>query len=178
MLCEKCGKNEATVHYSEIINGKKSSYTLCRECADKMGIGSTTDPFEGFGAHSLLSGFFGDMFEPVTVSKKIKPKQEVRCPICSASLREIAEAGKVGCSECYRTFRSELSPTIRRIHGGGTYKGSSPAPTDPENAEKTVPAAAQTSDADALRAELYEAIKNEEFERAAELRDRIRALEQ
>lgn len=172
MLCEKCGKNEATVHYSEIINGKKTSYALCRECADKMGIGGTSDPFDGLGAHSLLSGFFGDMFEPVTISKKINPEPEARCPVCSATLREIANTGKVGCAECYRTFRDELSPTIRRIHGGGTYKGSAPAGTGAGEPEKTVP------EPDALRSELYEAIKNEEFERAAELRDRLRALEQ
>lgn len=167
MLCEKCGKNEATIHYSEIINGKKKSYTLCSECADKLGIGEMSDPFDGFGAGSLLSGIFGEAFHPSGIAK-IPRVSEKQCPTCGSTLREIAGAGKVGCAECYRTFREELAPTIRRIHGRVSYKGSSP---------ETVTEKTETvSEADTLRAELYEAIKNEEFERAALLRDKIKAL--
>lgn len=172
MLCEKCGKNEATIHYSEIINGKKKSYTLCQDCAEALGIGVTSDPFEAFGAGSLLSGFFGDIFEHSSVGKMPGPKSETHCKVCGSTLREIAANGKVGCSECYRTFRAELAPTIRRIHGGVTYKGAQKA--DGEAVQKKKP----VSELDALRAELYEAIKNEEFERAAELRDKIKSLEQ
>ena len=172
MLCERCGKNEATIHYSEIVNGKKRSYSLCEECADALGINVKSDPFEAFGAGSLLSGFFGDIFDHPAVGRVAEPKTETRCPVCGSTLREIAAKGKVGCAECYRTFRAELAPTIRKIHGGVTYKGTTPA-ADGTAAAKEKPA----SELDALRAELYEAIKNEEFERAAELRDKIKSLE-
>lgn len=176
MLCEKCGKNEATVHYSEIINGKKTTYTLCAKCAEEMGIGAS--PLGGFDAHSLLSGFFGDVFSDKQIGRKTTPAPEKRCPVCSASLHEIAKEGKVGCSECYRTFRDELRSTIRRIHGGASYKGT-PMPSAETPAASADPAAdapSPVSEADALRAELYEAIKSENFERAAELRDRIKSL--
>ena len=169
MLCEKCGKNEATIHYSEIINGKKKSYTLCSECADKLGISDISAPFDGFGATSLLSGIFGEAFPTAGIAKRT-PTSEKQCPTCGSTLREIADAGKVGCAECYRTFRSELAPTIRRIHGRVSYKGTSPEASAETKAETV-------SEADALRAELYEAIKNEEFERAALLRDKIKSLE-
>lgn len=173
MLCEKCSKNEATIHYSEIINGKKKSYTLCGQCADEMGIGDVKSTFDAFGAGSLLSGFFGNTY-PAGLGKKVRASAEKRCPVCSASIREIADAGKVGCAECYRTFREELSPTIRRIHGSVSYKGAAP---ETGSAPETEPKTEAVSEADTLRAELYEAIKTEDFERAAELRDRIRALE-
>lgn len=171
MLCERCGKNEATVHYSEIINGKKRSAALCADCAEKLGIGGAPSPLDIFGTGSLFSGFFGDIFDH---PKAVTSSNVVRCPVCGATLSDIAAEGKVGCSECYRTFRAELSPTIRRIHGGVTYKGSQPAKDAPDEggtSDKPV------SELDALRAELYEAIKKEDFERAAELRDRIKALE-
>ncbi len=170
MLCERCGKNEATVRYSEIINGKKRSYSLCADCAGELGIG-TAVPTDIFGAGSLFSGFFGDIFDH---PKAVAASNVVRCPVCGATLSDIAAEGKVGCSECYRTFRAELSPTIRRIHGGVTYKGSQPAKDAPEAGGT---AGKPVSELDALRAELYEAIKKEDFERAAELRDRIKALE-
>lgn len=183
MLCEKCGKNEATVHYSEIINGKKTTYTLCDECAEEMGIGHLADPFDSFSAQSLLSGFFGDAFGSAPARERQRLQSEKRCPVCGATLREIAEAGKVGCAECYRTFRDELRSTIRRIHGSVSYKGTqanacvgdaSGAPSAAGSAPSVE--AKPKSEADSLRAELYEAIKNEDFERAAVLRDRIKAL--
>ena len=36
MLCEKCSKNEATVFYREIVNGKEKKYSLCSDCAAKL----------------------------------------------------------------------------------------------------------------------------------------------
>ncbi len=171
MICEKCGKNEATIHYSEIINGKKTSYTLCHDCAEKMGIGDIPAPSFGFGTDSLLSTFFGDMF-PASAEKRRTASPDRRCPVCGASLSDIAADGKVGCSECYRTFRAELMPTIRRIHGSVVYKG------EQQTADNNAPSATTEprSEADTLRAELYEAIKNEDFERAAVLRDKIKSL--
>lgn len=176
MLCEKCGKNEATVHYSEIINGKKRTYTLCSDCADEMGIGHLADPFDGFGAQSLLSGFFGDTFTSAPQRERQRQQNEKRCPVCGATLRDIANAGKVGCAECYRTFRDELRSTIRRIHGNATYKS---APGQSARQDAAAPKADEVkpkSEADTLRAELYEAIKSEDFERAAVLRDKIKSL--
>ena len=168
MLCEKCEKNEATIHYSEIINGKKTEMALCSECADKMGISS--DPYSGFGdlfgTGSLLSSFFGA--SPSQMRRSTA--SERRCPVCGASMPEIQKQGKVGCAECYTTFKNELMPTIRRIHGDAKYRGAVPAaPTDDE-------AAKRAAELKSLRDELSAAIKNEDFERAAELRDKIREL--
>ena len=174
MICEKCGKNDATIHYSEVVNGKKTELSLCAECADEMGI--KTDPFEGFGGMfgtgSLLSGLFGTANTSSRQSRRSASiTAQNRCPVCGASMSEIAKRGKVGCAECYRTFRAELSPSIRRIHGDVKYKGKSPAVSaELSEAEK---AAAEIA---SLREELAAAIKNEDFERAAELRDKIRSI--
>ena len=38
MVCQNCGKNEANVKYTQIVNGVKKEMVLCEECAEKMGI--------------------------------------------------------------------------------------------------------------------------------------------
>ena len=38
MLCSNCGKNEANVRYTRIINGEKTEFALCEDCAKKMGL--------------------------------------------------------------------------------------------------------------------------------------------
>ena len=46
MLCQNCGKNEATTHLKRIINGEKAETHLCSQCASALGYGSI---FSGFG---------------------------------------------------------------------------------------------------------------------------------
>ena len=38
MLCSNCGKNKANVRYTRIINGEKTEFALCEDCAKKMGL--------------------------------------------------------------------------------------------------------------------------------------------
>ena len=94
---------------------------------------------------------------------------EKKCPVCGSTYSDIAESGKVGCPACYETFGDELSHLIQSVHGTTTHTGNVPsrhrAKKERDEKRKT------------LRRELDEAIKAEEYERAAKLRDEIRALE-
>ncbi len=163
MLCEKCGKNEATVYYSETVNGKKRSMSLCSECAPAENVLNGAFP-------SIFSGIFGDM----TAKRRTSVNDPKKCPVCGITFSEIARFGKVGCSECYTAFKNELSPSIRRIHGAKTYKGenSAAAHMDAENSE----AKAELSKEDDLRLKLKAAVEEENYELAATLRDELRAL--
>ena len=38
MICERCHKNEATVHTVQIINGEKIEHYYCQNCANETGI--------------------------------------------------------------------------------------------------------------------------------------------
>ena len=38
MLCQNCGKNEANIRYTQIINGVKKEVALCSNCAKKLGM--------------------------------------------------------------------------------------------------------------------------------------------
>ncbi|MDX1675880.1 MAG: UvrB/UvrC motif-containing protein, partial [Longimicrobiales bacterium] len=77
---------------------------------------------------------------------------------------------RLGCSHCYVTFDAHLRGLFRRLHGGTQHVGKIYLPPDPSEAERT-------EQLSRLRRKLTVAVEKEEFERAAELRDQIQALE-
>ena len=168
MLCQACGKHPATTHVKTIVNGELSECALCAECAKKMGYG---DLFGDWGFHfgALLGNPLGKS-EPLPHS--------VRCPSCGASFEDIAQAGKVGCAECYHTFYDRLIPSIQRIHGNTTHRGKRPGSAAlvvrGEHAIQAVP----QEELEIKRRKLQDAIKEQRFEEAAVLRDEIKALEE
>lgn len=173
MLCEKCKKRTATVFYNENMNGKVRSYSLCGECAAKLRekgeiqditsmSGSFADPFSELQDH-FFSGFFG-------ISPQKELRTERKCPSCGTVYPEIAKSGKVGCPECYTVFADELSRLIRSVHGTTSHIGSIPA------RQRAILERSETLKA--LREQQREAVKREDYETAAKLRDEIRSLEQ
>ena len=151
MICEKCGKNNATVMYTQIVNGQKSSLNICSACASQESI------FDNLG--SLLS--FGSRQQG---SNSV-------CPCCSMTLSEFTRRGKVGCGECYNTFRSHAAAMLKKIHGTAKHIDTQPKEKPDKVPEKEV------SEIDVLRNELKMAISSEDFEKAALLRDKIREME-
>lgn len=162
MKCTRCNAKEATVFYREIINGKETKYALCSECASKM-----EKENGSFFADSLSSNLLGSLFSGV--APKIQPKKaEKKCSLCGATFRQLAESGKVGCPTCYTSFREELAPTLKRLHGAAVHRGRAPRKFQ---AKRT----AMEKIAE-LESALKKAIESEEYEEAAKLRDQIRDL--
>lgn len=162
MLCQNCGKNEATTHLKRIINGETAETHLCSQCSSSFGYGSM---FSGFGLNlgDLFSGFFSDI--PVSrLSSRV-----LHCEKCGCSFDDIAKSGKIGCSDCYKTFFDKLQPSIQRIHGKTEHLGKFPL-----GAGEEVKFAHRLSE---LKDELNKAIDEQNFEKAARLRDEIREME-
>lgn len=160
MLCEKCGKNNATTHIKTVVNGVVSEKKLCGYCAAKEG-------YSGL-AHNNLAGMLASMFGDATgIIPSVAAK---KCPVCSASFSDIAESGRVGCAECYKTFYEELLPYLKRVHGGTKHGGRVPnrAPLMVKPKEITI---------DDLRLKLNELVREEKFEEAAVIRDKIKEME-
>lgn len=153
MLCERCHKNPATAVLTQTVNGRTTTEHLCAECAYMNGF---TSLFNGFPFSQMMSNL-----ERAGVGGK-------RCEKCGSSLEEIVESGRIGCAECYQTFRAELMPTIQNIHGKAAHVGKRPQAFKKEIPEKTR--------MEQLRDELQTAIRQEKFEDAAALRDQIREL--
>lgn len=159
MICQNCGNKTATTHIKKIVNGIVDEKHLCSECAQKLGYTANSDnSFSGLLASMLNEGL------------PIKTVQAKECNCCGYTMDDIVKTGKVGCAKCYNTFREELLPYIKRIHGNVEHLGKIPNKS---------PLAVSTKEGRlfALKSELSILIKNEEFEKAAQVRDKIRQIE-
>lgn len=167
MLCQNCGKHEATTHIKSVVNGEYTQLHLCSGCAGKLGYG---DVFSGFGFD--LGDFFGNFFsKPKTMLASSKTE---RCSKCGMSFEEIVKSGKIGCADCYEKFYEMLLLSIQRIHGKTQHNGKT-ASAAKEN--ETVKEKTKEEIIAELQAEMKTAIEEQNFERAAEIRDEIKAKE-
>ncbi len=186
MKCSRCNK-EATTHFYQNINGQVTETWLCPDCAEQMGIGGMFSGFSGFGDFGSIGGFgaFDDLLGSFfgTAPAKALPKQ-TRCSVCGSSFSDIVKNGKAGCPDCYEQFAVQFRPTIEKIHGHHKHMGKMPGKNTPQitktagSAEKpAAPAVKKEETVDMLKVQLKKAVAAEEYEKAAQLRDRIRAME-
>ena len=162
MLCQNCGERPATVHVTRVVNGEKTESHLCEVCAGSMselGLMSASP----FSIHNLLGSLMHSGHETVTPPRTV-------CPTCGMTYAEFARTSLLGCTDCYAAFQPQLDPLLRRIQGSVEHVGKTP--------HRTGAAANPRRELERLRQELQHAIEEEAFERAAELRDRIKELEQ
>lgn len=167
MLCEECKSRPASVHVTKIVNNQKVQQYLCQECARAKweDLGFFMQPH--LSVQSLLSGLLSGA-EGSQVGSSAGSQR--RCNNCGLPFSEFARTGFLGCGECYTQFADELRPIYKRIHGDTEHRGKVPV--------RAGGRARVTRKMDALRRELQECVSREDYERAAELRDRIRALQE
>ena len=160
MLCDICGKKEATVHLTEIINDKVTKLHICEQCAKEKG----AEMEEHFGLNDLLAGLtdLGSGIETDLVGA-------ATCPSCGFTYADFKKVGRLGCSECYEVFKKQLEPLLKRIHGANRHIGKVPL-----RVGKTVQ---DTQTIHQMKLQLNKAIQAEEFEKAAAIRDKLRELE-
>jgi len=167
MKCQDCGSRDSAVKVTQIVNNEKVVLNLCKECAAKRGFHSPLDntPFP-------LANFLSSMMTAETSGKGSKSMTvpELTCPTCGLTFSEFSRLGRFGCGDCYGTFRDRLQPLLRKIHGSSLHRGKLP-PMLSEDA--TV-----IREQERLQEELERAIKSEDFERAADLRDKLKSLEE
>ncbi len=160
MKCEKCGVNTATTHIKSIVNGVSREINLCPVCAAKEGYGDISN----IGFAGMLASMFGENLQISGADAQTK------CPVCSSTFSNIAKTGKVGCSECYKTFKNELLPYLKRVHGSTVHTGKVPnsAPLIVKPEKPTL---------EDLRLELNRLVSEEKYEQAAIIRDEIKRIE-
>lgn len=166
MLCQSCGRNAATTYVKTIINGSLSEYALCPECAGKLGYADLFGDW-GFNFSTILGN------SPVGVEKE--PQKTLRCDFCGSSFEDIVESGKVGCASCYRVFHNRLIPSIQRIHGNAVHQGKRPGSAAMILRPRTEIRPVET-ELEIKQKEMERAIKEQNFEYAAVLRDEIKLL--
>ena len=166
MLCQNCGKAQATTHIKRVVNGDTTEHHLCSQCAGELGY---TDMFSGFAPLSL-SDFFGDLLGDI--NRKSIGTKVVRCPKCGNSFNDIVRDSRLGCAECYRVFYEKLQPSLERIHGRAVHNGKKIEVNRVESKQPT-----KEEQIEALKVKMQKAIEEQEFEQAAKLRDEIREIE-
>lgn len=158
MLCNECGKNNATVHVTKILNGVKTETHLCEECAKKQQAYFNSN----FSMESLLAGMLNDAFPANNMNKE-------SCKTCGMTFDEFRQKGKFGCSDCISTFRSRLMPAINNIQGYDNHIGKIP--------KKAGGKYKIQKDIEKLKLELRNMIEQEKYEEAAVIRDKIKDIE-
>ncbi|MFL5507459.1 MAG: UvrB/UvrC motif-containing protein [Gemmatimonadales bacterium] len=168
MTCDECREREAVVHLTQIVNEQVNTIHLCEKCAAERGVESPA-----LLTKTPLGTFLAAMGKPG--SGEPGTALVGTCPACGFTLADFREAGRLGCAECYVAFGGQLRDLIRRLHGstlhvgeryGGMRGGSAAAVPAPDAGNDTE-----------LRERLRKAVDDENFELAAELRDRLRTLE-
>jgi|SRR5699024_9404761 len=170
MDCQECHENPATLHFTQIINGQKTEVQVCEECAKKKGYISY--PGEGYSLHDLLTGLFSFDSKQLQVKENdpFKQVEEIQCPRCKITFNDFRRIGKFGCAKCYSAFSTKLDSIFRRVHSGNT-KHTGKIPKRKGGSLHT------KKELELYRQKLQKLIEEEEFERAAEVRDIIRKLE-
>ncbi len=170
MQCEYCD-SKATVFFTQIIDGESTKSCLCDECAIKHGV---TDP-EGF--------LLGDMLPP-TKTQPSPPKNDDStgnapdappprkssdiCPGCGFAFDDLKKTGRLGCSRCYTFFRQEILRNLSSMHKGTHHTGRVP--------KGMLEAFEKRQRLEELNLQMEDAIRTEDYEKAATLRDQIRRL--
>jgi len=151
---------------TEIVNNTKREIHLCEECAQAKGVAIKLQ-IQGLD----IPDFFGQLAEEKPKSKESPEKEEgeLRCQVCGLTFEAFRRSGKFGCPHDYVSFKRNLLGLLERIHGSTQHRGKVPS--------RASARIAQQKELMQLKEELKQAIAQEAYERAAELRDRIHDLE-
>ena len=183
MLCPRCNKNVATLRVTEVTEflghgdpeNQVEEHPLCEVCAQQLGLPSACPPGpaqmaqpqiwkllqlaqKGLGKGAVFQG-------KLTVSARPSPS----CASCGMTLEELRRQGRVGCEECYPTFGVYLDESLERLHGSTQHVGRLPGIPESELERRHV--------VEGLKGELEVAVREEDYERAASLRDEIQSLD-
>jgi protein arginine kinase activator len=161
MLCNVCGKNEATIHLTEIINNQMLELHMCEQCAQEKGA--------DFKSHLSFSDLLSGLSDFPFLFEEKKKKAALKCSNCGLTYDEFAKVGRLGCPACYKNFSRALTPLIKRVQRSTQHIG------------KTTLGTGAKVKANMQLKELYEKLKKcvqlEEFEEAAKIRDKIKTFE-
>ena len=162
MQCQDCNEHEATIHLTQVIDSQKKVLNLCETCAEKRGFSNPLKnvPFP-------LGDFLSSMVETAQIAATGSLKH-IACDGCGLTFAEFSKAGRFGCGKCYEAFRPQLDDLLRKIHGSNRHIGCMPVGSP----EKVAPMRRELK----LKEQLRVAVESEDFELAAELRDRLKEM--
>ncbi len=164
MKCQKCQK-QATFHITDLTGDDLLALHLCPDCA-KLYLKTDESPDDA----PTMSGVLQQQLKPLEqAAEDLRELDSKECPICGISFFEFRQSGRLGCPHDYVFFGSELEPLLVNVHGDNQHIGKQPkrGVRDTESQTELI----------RLRRQMKEVVEQEEYEKASELRDRIRKIE-
>lgn len=157
--CSRCSK-PAILHITEIEQSEVQELHLCESCAQE---------YLSSGQPSPSTESLPEKLAEFASEHELDELDQLVCPNCGITFREFRSQGRLGCPHDYIAFQRELLPLLENIHGDTQHSGKFP---------KRAPGASQRQyRLIKLRSQLQLAIKQENYETAASLRDEIQSLE-
>lgn len=167
MLCERCHAHPATVHMVQVVNGHRKEEHLCSECAEKEHVfqkeqsffesGFFDSPLDHFFGGSMLGHLLEDPFGTRTLEDQ------------GGQFIEVSPEKLPENESSYDRFKESIRPLFQ--------KGKNEIPVNEPKAKEKADAPAESEELQALRKELKSCVDREDFERACEVRDKIKTLE-
>jgi len=158
IMCERCGKEKATVHLTDFADGNPVQRHLCDECYGKE------EELPLLSPGNLLSQLVA------SIAPELQQLAALKCPECGMTYLQFRQTLSLGCPNDYEAFSEPLDQLLENVHGAKRHTGR--VPQGAAQQAGSGPALA------VLQRRLDEAVKDEDFERAARLRDEIKTLEQ
>ena len=170
MQCEKCNIRSATVHLRDDTCGRKAVLNLCLPCATKV----LGQDLAGGEVAQLIGELIAKASPTIATGRTPAPPSApadpaCQCARCGLTAAEFAHLGRLGCPSCYQAFAKDIEALLGAAPGGMEHHGGRPRP-------EGTPAASQSAEREVLQLELDQAVAEEAFERAAQLRDALRRL--
>ncbi|KPJ76425.1 MAG: hypothetical protein AMK72_05360 [Planctomycetes bacterium SM23_25] len=158
MLCQRCNKQQATIHLTEILNNEKRERHLCEDCAREEGVAIKAQ----INLQDVLSGM-------LDAHESAGRDASLRCPDCGITYAEFRNQGRLGCPHDYDVFAEPLHEVLEKVHGATEHTGKLPlrAGCDTRGQRELMQ----------LRRRLQDAVEAERYEEAARLRDLIHEKE-
>lgn len=168
MKCQRCDR-PATYHITELTGPTPVEVHLCEQHAQEyLGRGSEPSVEMTQVAEQMAQQLAKHMVVG-QAAEEMKRLDQQACPYCGITFYKFRSQGRLGCPHDYEVFREQLEILLANIHGDTHHKGK---------VSRHGPQASRTrTELIRLRREMREAVENEEYERASQLRDEIRRIE-
>lgn len=177
MLCDNCKSRESVVQLIQVVEGAQKPMHLCEQCAAERGV-ETAVPVMPPAIGELLQKVQQQLLVGGASGGEVAlaggtsgtGRDAARCMFCSATLADFRSTGRLGCPHCYEAFETSLRELLRRVHGSARHTGRTYNSPRPDDVDRAVTLGE-------LRDRLKRAVEAEQFELAADIRDRIRVFE-
>ncbi len=162
MICDNCKDRDAVIAVTHVKNNVVSQLHLCEKCAAEQGVETT--------ATTMPKHPLGDFLQAVHQQLATAGADTAACSFCGMTMADFRTTQRWGCARCYSQFEPAIRELLRRVHGNAQHVGRAYLLPQSDQLQ-------QQSVLGELKARLRRAIDKEDFELAANLRDRIRTME-